>query len=77
MDFDIENIPEGLLDSDEFFQKYVKLDEKEATRLGRILESFKQDASQDEKDLAKTVVVTFDSVFIAPTKFLDWLQNHN
>ena len=54
MDFDIENIPEGLLDSDEFFQKYVKLDEKEATRLGRILESFKQDASQDEKDLAKS-----------------------
>lgn len=33
--------------------------------------------TEDEKDLAKTVVVTFDNVFIAPTKFLDWLQNHN
>mgnify|MGYP003635363726 FL=1 len=52
--FDFEDIPEGLLDSDEFFQKYVKLDEKEATRLGFILQSFREKASQDERGLAKS-----------------------
>ena len=53
-DFDFEKIPEGLLDSDEFFQKYVKLDDEEATKLGFVLQSFREEASQDERDLAKS-----------------------
>lgn len=33
--------------------------------------------TEDEKDSAKSIIVTFDNVFIASNKFLDWLQNHN
>ncbi len=33
--------------------------------------------TQEEKDSARSVIVTFDNALIYKTKFLDWLLNHN
>ena len=33
--------------------------------------------NEDDKKLVQSMIVTFDNVFIARNKFLDWLLNHN